>query len=220
MLEQTGVPLRAGRRQCENPAPPVKKTSNRIIYLTEKPGSDPFPYFGNATDTSKTGLPNMTVGYDINSVIAELEERRAKLLALVLAAETRAREAEEEYEQFKSAQKQETNQGLITEQEPREFEEDFPRLLGAEAGAHEDAESRLMFGSLVIGNGRDEQTMRPEAEKSRSVIELKKWIKERALRSSEEAHRQRENVPKDFIIYGAVITLLVGLCWLLIRAFL
>lgn len=162
----------------------------------------------------------MTVGYDINSVIAELEERRAKLLALVLAAETRAREAEEEYEQFKSAQKQETNQGLITEQEPREFEEDFPRLLGAEAGAHEDAESRLMFGSLVIGNGRDEQTMRPEAEKSRSVIELKKWIKERALRSSEEAHRQRENVPKDFIIYGAVITLLVGLCWLLIRAFL
>ena len=94
MIEQTGVPLRARRRQCESLAPPVKKTSNRIIYLIEKPGSVAFPYFGKATDTSKTGLPNMTVGYDINSVIVELEERRARLLALVRAAENRAREAE------------------------------------------------------------------------------------------------------------------------------
>jgi len=116
MLEQTFVPLRAGRLQCEGLVAPVKKTPNRIIYLTEKPGGNAFPKYGKAPDTSKTDPLNTSVGYDINSVIAELEERRAKLLALVSAAETRAREAEEEYEQFKSRQKQETNQRLVTEQ--------------------------------------------------------------------------------------------------------
>jgi hypothetical protein len=220
MLEQTCVPLRAGRLQCERLVAPVKKTSNRIIYLTEKPSSNAFPKYGKATDTSKTDPLNTSVGYEINSVIAELEERRAKLLAFVRAAETRAREAEEEYEQFKSRQIQETNQRLVTEQKLREIKEDSLRLLGAEAGAHEDAESHLMPGSPVIRSRRDEQKTRHKAEKGRAVIELKKWKKEGEIGSSEERRRQQENGPNNFILYATAITLLVGACLLLIAAFL
>ena len=178
------------------------------------------PKYGKAPDTSKTDLLNTSAGYDINSVIAELEKRRAKLLVLARAAEARAREVEEEFEQFKSRLKQETKQRLVAEQKLREFKEDRLRLLGAEAGAHEDAESHLRFGLLFFGNGRDEQKTRRKAEKNRAVIELKKCEKERELRNTEERHRQQENGPKNIILYGTVITLLVGACWLLIAAFL
>jgi len=220
MLEQTYVPLRGWRFQDKSLGPPVKKTSNRIIYLTEKPSSNALPKCGKATDNSKTDLLNTSAGYDINSVIAELEKRRAKLLVLARAAEARARETEEEFEQYKSRLKQEAKHWLVAEQKLKEFEEDKLRLFGAEADDHEDIESHSMIGSLDFGNGRDEQKMRPEAEKNRAVIELKKWEKEKELRNTEERHRQQENVPKNFILYGAVIMLLIGVCWLLIAAFL
>ncbi|HKQ78289.1 MAG TPA: hypothetical protein VJ810_31605 [Blastocatellia bacterium] len=219
MLEQKCVPLRRGRFQGESLVAPVKKTSNPIINLTEKPSSIALPKSGKATDTSKIGLLNTSAGYDIYSVIAELEKRRAKLLVLARAAEARAREVEEEFEQYKSRLKQETKHRSVAEQKLSEFKEDRLRLLGAEADAHEDTESHLMFGLSVVGNGGDEQKTRRKAEKNRAVIELKKWEKERERRNTEERHRQQGNGPKNFILYGTVIALLVGACWLFISTF-
>ena len=204
----------------------VNKTSNRIIYLTERTSSAALPKYGTETDTSKTDLLNTSARYEINryninSVIEELEKRRAKLLALVRASEARAREVEEEFEQFRSRLKQETKQRMVAEQKLGEFKEGSLRLLGVEAGALENAESHLMFGFLVFGTEREEQKMQCKAVKNRAVIDLKKWEKEKKISATEEMHRQQENETRNSHIYGAAIALLVGAaCFMLIAAFL
>ncbi len=217
------MPLRAGRPQDESLVASVNKTSNRIIYLTERTSSAALPKYGRETNTSKTDLLNTSARYEINryninSVIEELEKRRAKLLALVRASEARAREVEEEFEQFRSRLKQETKQRMVAEQKLGEFKEGSLRLLGVDL---EDAESHLMFGLLVFGNERYEQKMPCKAVKNRAVIDLNKWEKEKKICATEEMHRQQENETKNSLIYGAAIALLVGAaCFMLIVAFL
>src|SRR5262245_6376567 len=140
MIEQIRVPLRAERLQRETLVAPIEKELTQVIYLNarlsnyalpkyERAARDgaaeylwlpsnraPSPRYGKGTDSSATDPLNTSVRYNVNSVIAELEKRKAKLFAQARAAETRAREAEEKFEQFKSRLKQETNQRLGAEQ--------------------------------------------------------------------------------------------------------
>ena len=155
MIEQIRVPLRAERLQRETLVAPIEKELTQVIYLNarlsnyalpkyERAARDgaaeylwlpsnraPSPRYGKGTDSSATDPLNTSVRYNVNSVIAELEKRKAKLFAQARAAETRAREAEEKFEQFKSRLKQETNQRLGAEQRHRDIEEDRPRQLQA-----------------------------------------------------------------------------------------
>ncbi len=110
--------------------------------------------YGEATDSSLTGQSNKPAGYNIKSVTAELEKRRAELFALARAAEARAREAEEKCEQAETRLEQEMNQRLLADQRLMELEEDRLRQQQAVeiegmkalkvALAHEEMEARLI----------------------------------------------------------------------------
>ncbi len=86
--------------------------------------SDASQTYGEAVDTSLTGLPNTHAGYNIKSVTAELEKRRAELIGLARAAEARARESEKRLEQAEARLREETNQRLLVEQRLRDSEDE------------------------------------------------------------------------------------------------
>src|SRR5262245_3928493 len=94
-------------------------------------GGDASPNYDEAMDSSLTGLPNTPAGHKLKSVTAELEKRRAELIALARQAEIRAREAEEKCEQIESKLEQEANQRLQAEQRLRDLEEERLRQLQA-----------------------------------------------------------------------------------------
>jgi hypothetical protein len=94
-------------------------------------GGDASSNYDEAMDSSLTGLPNASAGHKLKSVTAELEKRRAELIALARQAEIRAREAEEKCEQIESKLEQEANQRLQAEQRLRELEEERLRQLQA-----------------------------------------------------------------------------------------
>jgi trichohyalin len=94
-------------------------------------GGDASPNYDEAMDSSLTGLPNTSAGHKLKSVTAELEKRRAELIALARQAEIRAREAEEKCEQIESKLEQEANQRLQAEQRLRDLEEERLRQLQA-----------------------------------------------------------------------------------------
>src|SRR5215510_9112023 len=101
MIEQIRVPLRAERLQRESLVAPVEKESTQVIYLNARRSNfalpkyeraprksdseylwlpsnrDPSPRYGNGTDSSETDPHNTSVRDNVNSVIAELEKRRA-----------------------------------------------------------------------------------------------------------------------------------------------
>ena len=118
-----------------------------------KRGSDASQTYGETTDSSLAGLPNTPAGYNIKSVTAELEKRRAELIALARAAEAKAHEAEEKCEQAETKLEQEANQRRMAEQRLRELEEERLRQLQTEeiegaksieaALANEEVEARL-----------------------------------------------------------------------------
>ena len=94
-------------------------------------GGDASSNYDEAMDSSLTGLPNTPAGHKLKSVTAELEKRRAELIALARQAEIRAREAEEKCEQIESKLEQEANQRLQAEQRLRDLEEERLRQLQA-----------------------------------------------------------------------------------------
>ena len=94
-------------------------------------GNDTSAKYGEEVDPSLSGLPNTSAGHKIKSVTAELEKRRAELIALARAAEIRAREAEEKCEQIESKLEQEANQRLVAEDRLKELEEERQRQLQA-----------------------------------------------------------------------------------------
>ncbi len=100
-------------------------------YLWLSSRSDALPESGKAADSSVTDLLNTSAGYNIKSVIAELEKERAELFALACAAEARVQEAEGKCERAENRLEQETNQLLVAEQQLREFEKNSLRQLQA-----------------------------------------------------------------------------------------
>src|SRR5215468_3118895 len=94
-------------------------------------GNDTSAKYGEEIDPSLTGLPSTSAGHKIKSVTAELEKRRAELIALARAAEMRAREAEEKCEQIESKLEREANQRLMAEDRLRDLEDERQRQLQA-----------------------------------------------------------------------------------------
>jgi hypothetical protein len=82
-------------------------------------------------ETSTPPPSSKPIAYNLNGLTAELEKRRAELVSLARAAETRAKEAEEKCEQAESILEQELNQRLLAEQRLRELEEGRLRQLQA-----------------------------------------------------------------------------------------
>ncbi len=196
MLEQTCERLRAERLQRAFPVAPAKKEPRGAIYLESKRGSDHLPKDGKATDSSITNRLNAGANYNIKIVIAELEQRRAKLYAQARAAEARAQRAEEKREFAETRLEQETSHRLVAEATARAAEEKSHKIealvLGAKAGDREATERNLLFGLLVFSNRRAEAivpgtALQPPAqveaegmtqdkfEEARAAIELTMW---------------------------------------------
>ena len=138
----------------------IKMNSSNVSNLS----SDASPNYGEAPDSSLSNLPNTPVANKIKSVTAELEKRRAELLALARAAETKAHVAEEKCEQAETRLEQETKQRQMAENRLRELEDERLRqrqeieLEGAKSLKamleHGELEARLNEAERRVDVGR------------------------------------------------------------------
>jgi hypothetical protein len=245
MLEQTFAPLRAQRFQRDILVAPVEREPTQVIYINARRSNyalpkcettphngaaeylwlssnvDPLPKYGKATDSSTTDPLNTSARYNIKSVIAELEKRRARLFALTRAAEARARVAEKKFEQSENRLERETNQRLMAEATARAAEEKAQKIealvLGAEPSDHEAEERNLVFGLLVYSNKMSEAERKTQFETKDAPIELTMWregeyTSSNLLKSVGAKNEKAPAIMRKLIIYGSVITLLVGVC--------
>ena len=165
MSKQVCATFRNEYRALQNYTPSFPSSCNNVAV---KRSSDPLPIYGKTKDSSVTDLLDTPTGYNIKSVIAELEKRRAKYFAQACAAEARAQEAEEKCVRAESRLEQETNQRLAAEHRLREFEGDrlrqqeeveIERKKALEAAqAHEDAEARLKRAESRIKEAENDAT--------------------------------------------------------------
>jgi len=133
-------------------------------------GGDGSPSYDEAMDSSLTGLPNTPAGHKLKSVTAELEKRRAELIALARQAEIRAREAEEKCEQIESKLEQEANQRLQAEQRLRDLEEERLRQLqAAEIESVKTLKTALEQERQEMGASLNEAEARIEEAESKAV---------------------------------------------------
>src|SRR5262245_26463149 len=197
-------------------------------YLWLPSKGDPLPKKEKATDSSKTDPLNTSARHSIKVVIAELEKRRARLFAQTRAAEARARVAEKKFEHSENRLERETNQRLMAEATARAAEEKAQKieaLLGADPGDHEAAERNLVFGFLVYENKMSEAERKMQCETNDEDIELTMWregefTSSNLLKSVSPTKQNAQGITRNLIIYGSVITLLVGVCYRLITTLL
>ena len=146
-------------------------------------------YGGEELDSSLAGLPNSSAGHKIKSVTAELEKRRAELIALARAAEIRAREAEEKCEQIESKLELEANQRLVAEERLRDLEDE--RLRQQQAAEMESV--KTLKAALEQEREEVEETLR-EAERRITVAETKAEELTVALAEAERRRAEAENL--------------------------
>ena len=149
MSKQLGVTFRNEYSVIQNYMPSFPSPSKNAVV---KQSNDALPECEKAPDSPVTNPLNPPAGYNNNSVIAELEKRRAEFIALACAAEARAQEAEEKCVQAENRLGQETNQRLVAEQRLRALEDRLRQQQAVEiermqtleeAPAEGEAEARL-----------------------------------------------------------------------------
>ena len=152
-------------------------------------GNDTSAKYGEEVDPSLSGLPNTSAGHKIKSVTAELEKRRAELIALARAAEIRAREAEEKCEQIESRLEREANQRLDAEHRLRELEEEKLRQLQAA-----EIESVKTLKTALEQEHKEMEARLNEAEERIIAAETKAEEFALALAEAERKRAESENL--------------------------
>jgi hypothetical protein len=202
MLERTIIPLGSGRLQREILVVPPKK---------EQVQSGPLPqqYEQEATPQISGLLSplNPSAGQKIKRVIAELEKRRAELFTMALEATARAQEAEQ-----KRAEAEAIARAAMAKVHKIET-----LFMGADAGAYEDPERRLVFGLLVFSNEKDKKKAR-KAAKRKVTAEIPLNARRQPALIEYEVRGQGIGAKLKFAFYGLVAALLLlGAGWVLIE---
>src|SRR5215470_13902091 len=148
MLERTYIPLGSGRLQREILVVPPKKESVQSGVLPQQ-------YEQEALNPPVAGLLNPPAGQKIKRVIAELEKRWVELFTIVLEATARAQEADQ-----KRAEAEAIARAAL--EKVHKVEKLF---MGADAGAYEEMDRRLVFGLLVFANDKEKKRARKAAKK-------------------------------------------------------
>jgi hypothetical protein len=207
MLERTIIPLGSGRLQREILVVPPTKETARSSPLSQQ------QYEQEATP-SVTGLLaplSPPAGQKIKLVIAELEKRRAELFTMALEATARAQEADQRRAEAEAIAR-------AAMEKVHKIEKLF---MGADAGAYDDAERRLVFGLLVFSNEKEKKSKVRKAAK-RQIAEKSTLKAQRQPALLEyEVRGKGSGFKLKFVAYGLIIALLLlVLGWLLLEAIL
>jgi hypothetical protein len=202
MLERTYIPLGSGRLQREILVVPPKKESVRSGPLSQQ--------YEREINPPVAGLLNPPPGQKIKRVIAELEKRRAELFTMALEASARAQEAERKRAEAEA----------IARAAMEKVHKIETLFLGANAGAYDDAERRLVFGLLVFSDGKEKKGARKAAKKRTAAEATLNGRRQPAL-IEYEVRGKGLGVKLKYMGYGLAIALmLLGVSWLLMEAFL
>jgi len=204
MLERTYIPLGSGRLQRDILVVPPKK---------EPVQSGPLPQrYEQEAPAPVTGLLdplNPPAGQKIKRVIAELEKRRAELFTMALEATARAQEAEQKRAEAEA----------IARAAMEKVHKIETLFMGADAGAYEGAERRLVFGLLVFANEKGKAGARKAVKRQISAEVPLKARRQPAL-IEYEVRGKGLGIKLKFAFYGlAIALLLLAAGWLLIESF-
>ena len=207
MLERTYIPLGSGRLQREILVVPPNKEPVQTGALPQR--------YEQEVDSqiSVSGLLNPinpSAGQKIKRVIAELEKRRAELFTMALEATARAQEAEQ-----KRAEAEAIARAAMAKVHKIET-----LFMGADAGAYEDPERRLVFGLLVFSNEKDKKRAR-KASKRKVNAEIPLNARRQPALLEYEVRGPGFGAKLKFALYGlAVALLLLVTGWMLMETFL
>jgi hypothetical protein len=207
MLERTYIPLGSGRLQQREilVVPPKKESGQNGV----QSGVLPQQYEQEAINPPVAGLLNPPAGQKIKRVIAELEKRRAELFTMALEATARAQEADK-----KRAEAEAIARAAL--EKVHKVEKLF---MGADAGAVDDPDRRLVFGMLIFANEKDKKRFRKTVKKKKAA-EVPLARRQPAFLEYE----MRGNGLKDrlkFVGYGLVVALLLlGAIWFILETLL
>jgi hypothetical protein len=210
MLERTYIPLGSGRLQQREilVVPPKKESVQNVVQSGVLPQQYEQEVI-NPPAATVAGLLNPPAGQKIKRVIAELEKRRAELFTMALEATARAQEADK-----KRAEAEAIARAAL--EKVHKVEKLF---MGADAGAVDDPDRRLVFGMLIFANEKDKK-------RSRKVIK-RKITAEVPLARRQPAfleYEMRGNGLRDrlkFVAYGLVVALLLlGAIWFILETLL
>jgi hypothetical protein len=151
MLERTYIPHGSGRLQREILVVPPKKESSQNGAASRQYEQEVI----NPQAGSVAGMLNPSAGQKIKRVIAELEKRRAELFTIALEATARAKEADQ-----KRAEAEAIARAAL--EKVHKVERLF---MGADAGAVDDPDRRLVFGMLIFANEKDKKRSRKASKK-------------------------------------------------------
>jgi hypothetical protein len=200
MLERTYIPHASGRLQREILVVPPKKEQVR---------SGPLPQYEREINPPVAGLLNPPAGQKIKQVIAELEKRRAELFTMALEASARAQEAERKRAEAEA----------IARAAMEKVHKIETLFLGADGGAYEQAERRLVFGLLVFANEKGKKRARKAAQK-RMAAEATLNARRQPALIEYEVRGKSLGVKLKYMGYGLTFALiLLGVCWLLMGGY-
>lgn len=198
MLERTYIPQGSGRLQREILVVPPKKES------VQSSGA-PQQYEQEVINPPVAGLLNPSAGQKIKRVIAELEKRRAELFTIALEATARAKEADQ-----KRAEAEAIARAAL--EKVHKVEKLF---MGADAGAVDDPDRRLVFGMLIFAN-EDKKGAR-KASKKRISADVPLARRQPSFLEYEMRGRGLKERLK-FVGYGlAAAMLLLTVSWLVLE---
>jgi hypothetical protein len=207
MLERTYIPLGSGRLQREILVVPPKKEA-----LQSGPLPQQYEHEQEVTPPISGLLSplNPSAGQKIKRVIAELEKRRAELFTMALEATARAQEAEQRRAEAEA----------IARAAMEKVHKIETLFMGADPGAYEDPERRLVFGLLVFSNEKDKKRAR-KAAKRKVTAEIPLKERRQPALIEYEVKGQGLGAKLKYAFYGlAVALLLLGVGWLLVETFL
>jgi hypothetical protein len=201
MLERTYIPLGSGRLQREILIVPSKKEPVQSGVLPQQ-------YEQEAINPPVAGLLNPPAGQKIKRVIAELERRRAELFTIALEATARAQEADQ-----KRAEAEAIARAAL--EKVHKVEKIF---MGADAGAVDDKERRLVFGLLVFANEKEKKSGKRKIAKRKVAAEVQLNARRQPAFLEYEVKRKGWGGGLKLVGYGlAVALLLLGVGLILIE---
>jgi hypothetical protein len=202
MLERTYIPLGSGRLQREILVVPPKKESAQSGVLPQQ-------YEQEVINPPVAGLLNPPAGQKIKRVIAELEKRRAELFTIALEATARAQEADQ-----KRAEAEAIARAAL--EKVHKVEKLF---MGADAGAYEEMDRRLVFGLLVFANDKEKKRARKASRKKITAAVPLNARRQPAFLEYEMRGKGLKDKFK-FVAYGLIVAIvLLVATWLILDAF-
>jgi hypothetical protein len=205
MLERTYIPLGSGRLQQREilVVPPKKDPGQSSV----QSGVLPQQYEQEVINPSVSGLLNPPSGQKIKRVIAELEKRRAELFTMALEATARAQEADK-----KRAEAEAIARAAL--EKVHKVEKLF---MGADAGAVDDPERRLVFGMLIFANEKDKKGARKSSKRRITAEASLKRSQPAFLEYEVRGNRLKERL--KFVGYGLIVALLLlTVSWFILDA--